>query len=126
MNWIHLAVKKEKPFTIRLLFLILWGHLAVGLPDRAASTFMDELRAQEEAARASGKYTYLNPKKEKTIPHEFVVQTLLRGSAFRMEKREFTDSIRILRIKRKECQPSKGIWAGWCRLATGRLRTAWI
>ena len=25
--------------------------------------------------------------------------------AFRMEKREFTDSIRILRIKRKECQP---------------------
>ena len=62
------------------------GTPAVGLPDRAASTFMDELRAQEEAARASGKYTYLNPKKEKNIPHEFVVQTLLRGSGFQNGK----------------------------------------
>lgn len=37
-------------------------------------------QAQQEAK--SGKYNYLNPKKELVVPPEFVKQVLLRGSGF--------------------------------------------
>lgn len=47
-----------------------------------AMTYMDKLNAEIAATEAQGKYHYLNPKKEKNIPHEYVVQTLMRGSGY--------------------------------------------
>ena len=38
--------------------------------------------AKDQAAAKSGKYNYLNPKKELVVPPEFVKQVLLRGSGF--------------------------------------------
>lgn len=63
------------------------GISAVESPERGADSFMEEIKKQEEAAKTSGKYTYLNPKQEKVIPHEYVVQTLLCGSSFQDSKK---------------------------------------
>ena len=38
--------------------------------------------AKDQQEAKSGKYNYLNPKKELVVPHEFVKQVLLRGSGF--------------------------------------------
>ncbi len=40
---------------------------------------MDEMLAK---AQEEGKYTYLNPKEETVIPHEYVEEALLKGSGF--------------------------------------------
>lgn len=45
-------------------------------------SFMDQLNEEIAKTEAQGKYHYLNPKKEKMIPHEYVVQTLMRGSGY--------------------------------------------
>lgn len=60
------------------------GQNKVGLPSgpSEAMTYMDKLNAEIAATEAQGKYHYLNPKKEKNIPHEYVVQTLMRGSGY--------------------------------------------
>lgn len=49
-------------------------------------TYMDQLHEEAARTEAQGKYHYLNPKKERTIPHEYVVYTLLRGSGFQNGK----------------------------------------
>lgn len=60
------------------------GQKEVGLSPGTseAMTYMDKLNAEIAATEAQGKYHYLNPKKEKVIPHEYVVQTLMRGSGY--------------------------------------------
>ena len=44
--------------------------------------YINQLNEEIARTEAQGKYHYLNPKKERTIPHEYVVQTLMRGSGF--------------------------------------------
>ncbi len=60
------------------------GQKKVGLSSghSEAMTYMDKLNAEIAVTEAQGKYHYLNPKKEKVIPHEYVVQTLVRGSGY--------------------------------------------
>lgn len=45
-------------------------------------TYMDLLKEKIAQTEAQGKYHFLNPKKERIIPHEYVVQTLMRGSGY--------------------------------------------
>lgn len=56
----------------------LFDFMDVGSPAESMLT-----KLEREAKEKSGKqYTYLNPKKEEEVPHDFIVQTLLRGSGF--------------------------------------------
>lgn len=64
------------------------GQMGAGAPSGQTEpkTYMDQLHEEVSRTEAQGKYHYLNPKKEKTIPHEYVVYTLLRGSGFQNGK----------------------------------------
>jgi N12 class adenine-specific DNA methylase len=48
---------------------------------KAANPFMEQLEADRREAQ-SGKYNYLNPKKELVVPHDYITQVLLKGSGF--------------------------------------------
>jgi len=63
--------------------------------------FVEELNEREAKARAEGKYTYLNPKKETVIPHEFITQVLGKGSGFENGKK------RIYEIFQTEVDPNE-------------------
>ncbi len=63
--------------------------------------FVEELKEREAKARAEGKYTYLNPKKETVIPHEFITQVLLKGSGFENGEK------RIYEIFKSEADPNE-------------------
>ena len=93
------------------------GTPAVGLPDDTTSVFMKELKQQEAAAKASGKYTYLNPKQEKNVPHEYVVQTLLRGSGFQNGKKRICGFYRDITDKKERASAIRKEYgqggAGW-------------
>ena len=62
-------------------------------------TYMDLLKEKIAQTEAQGKYHFLNPKKERIIPHEYVVYTLLRGKA---ASRGYTKFIRIYPVQKKE------------------------
>jgi len=85
-------------------------------PVDSVNKYLKELDEKEEKARAEGKYTYLNPKKATTIPHEYVTQVLLRGSGFVDGKRriyemfqtEVDPNERVKRIKKEYGQGGSG------------------
>ena len=69
--------------------------------ETAPNRFVAELNEREAKARAEGKYTYLNPKKETVIPHEFITQVLLKGSGFENGEK------RIYEIFQSEVDPNE-------------------
>lgn len=69
--------------------------------ETAPNRFVAELNEREAKARAEGKYTYLNPKRETVIPHEFITQVLGKGSGFENGKR------RIYEIFQSEVDPNE-------------------
>ena len=60
----------------------LFDYMAENKPSDSVNQYLAEIDAKEEQARAEGKYTYLNPKQELVIPHEYVVEALMHGSGF--------------------------------------------
>ncbi|MDE6850903.1 MAG: hypothetical protein K2J67_00220, partial [Lachnospiraceae bacterium] len=64
------------------------GQTGAGVPagQTEAKTYIDQIHEEIARTEAQGKYHYLNPKKERTIPHEYVVQTLMHGSGFQNGK----------------------------------------
>ena len=60
------------------------GQMGAGVSSEKSKpkTYMDLLKEKIAQTEAQGKYHFLNPKKERTIPHEYVVQTLMRGSGY--------------------------------------------
>ena len=98
-------------------------------------TFVDEKSAEvpifidniEEISTSisldAAKYTYLDPKIETNIPHEYVVQVLKRGSGFEGGK----SRIRKMHDKCRTCQIyKKGIWVRWFRMACKWIWITWI
>lgn len=60
------------------------------------ASFFDAIKPKNE-----GRYTYLNPKIEQNVPHEYVVSVLLRGSGFQNGKS------RILKMFENEGSPTE-------------------
>ena len=75
------------------------------------------LTEKEKADMAAGKYTYLNPKREDAVPHDYVVEVILRGTGFvggkkrvyDIMQRELVKSERVKLIKKEYGQGG----AGW-------------
>ena len=81
------------------------------------NTYADQIKREIREAEEQGIYTYLNPKQEAVVPHEYVVQTLSRGSGFvggkkriwELYQEDMPNSERAARIKKEYGQGS----AGW-------------
>ena len=107
--------KGEAEFTQASLFDFMRpGGSAVPAP---GNPIADEIKREIREAEEQGNYTYLNPKQETVIPHEYVVQTLSRGSGFVGGKRriwelyqeDMPNSERAAQIKKEYGQGG----AGW-------------
>ena len=89
----------------------------MGSDNAVANQYLSEMRKAEAEAKAAGKYTYLNPKKEMVIPHEYVVQTLMRGSGFQDGKKRiygFHQDIMDAGERAKSIKKEYGLGgAGW-------------
>lgn len=89
----------------------------MGSENTVANQYLTEMRKAEAEAKTAGKYTYLNPKKETVIPHEYVVQTLMRGSGFQDGKKRiygFYQDIMDAGERAKSIKKEYGLGgAGW-------------
>ncbi len=80
-------------------------------------SYAEQIEKELEQAKAEGRYTYLNPKKETSVPHEYIRQVLLRGTGFQGGKERVYQifqtvgdvSERVSRIKKEFGQGG----AGW-------------
>lgn len=79
--------------------------------------YLRELDEMEAKARAEGKYTYLSPKVEKDIPHDYIVEALMHGSGFQGGKKRiynFFQDISDPKERAKRIKAEYGIGgAGW-------------
>lgn len=90
------------------------GGSAVTAP---GNPIADEIKREIREAEEQGIYTYLNPKQETVIPHEYVVQALSRGSGFvdgkkriwELYQEDMPNSERAARIRNEYGQGG----AGW-------------
>lgn len=60
----------------------LFDFMDIGSPQESMLTKLE----REEKERTGKQYTYLHPKIEENIPHEYIVQTLMKGSGFQNGK----------------------------------------
>ena len=80
-------------------------------------SYAEQIEKELAQAKAEGRYSYLNPKKETSVPHEYIRQVLLRGTGFQGGKERVYQifqttgdvSERVSRIKKEYGQGG----AGW-------------
>ena len=83
----------------------------------SSGSYMEELKRREAEEQAKGTYTYLNPKVEKEIPHDYIVQVLQRGSGFENGKKRIyeiyqKENVASERVKQLRKEYGQG-GAGW-------------
>lgn len=94
------------------------GQPQVGISSgNQTEKYLKEMDEMVEKARAEGKFTYLNPKVEKDIPHDYIVEALMHGSGFQGGKQRiyhFFQDISDPKERAKRIKAEYGIGgAGW-------------